>query len=44
VFDSLLNHSYVSSEFCTLDQYRNVMNGVHSLNHPIRFDVDQLAM
>lgn len=38
MFDTL------SSEFCTLDQHWNVMNGVLSLNHPIRLEVDELAM
>jgi len=38
VFDTL------SSEFCTLDQHWNVMNGLLSLNHPIRHEVDELAM
>jgi hypothetical protein len=44
VFYSMLHHNYVSSEFCTLDHYWNVMKGVLSLNHPISLEVDQLAM
>lgn len=38
VFDTL------SLEFCTLNQYWNVMKGVLNLNHPIRLEVDELAM